>query len=406
MFDPNKIRPDFPIFNQPDSPALVYLDNASTTQKPIQVIDAVHQFYSRYNSNVHRGIYRIAEQATEAYESARDKIASLIGAPDRRNIVFTKSTTESVNLVAYSWARKFLKPGDEILVTEMEHHSNLVPWQLAALHTGATLKYIPITESGSLDLSSPEKYFTKKTKFVACTHQSNVLGTINPIQEIIRFAKSVNAVTLIDGAQFVPHGAVDVHSLDCDFYVFSGHKMMGPTGVGVLYGKQERFEAMDPFLGGGDMILSVSMERSTWNDIPYKFEAGTPNIAQVIGLGVSVDYINKIGILNFDEHIRKITQYAYTHLIKIPGLSVLGYHDHMDATTSISFNLNGAHPHDVAQFLSMEGTAIRAGHHCAQPIMEKLGLHASARASFYIYNTTNEIDFLISNIIAARQYFT
>jgi len=405
MFDLYNIRSNFPIFNQPDLPPLVFLDNASTTQKPTQVLEAVNQFYCRYNANVHRGIYKIAEQATEAYESVRDKVAEFIGTADRRNIVFTKSTTESINLVAYSWARKFLKTGDEILVTEMEHHSNLVPWQLAAQHTGATLKYIPLNKSGSLDMSSPERYFTKNTKLVAISHQSNVLGTINSVKEIIGYARDVGAKTLIDGAQFVPHSKLDVQNLDCDFYVFSGHKMMGPTGVGILYGKADMLETMDPFLGGGDMILSVTMEKAIWNDIPYKFEAGTPNIAQVIGLGAAIDFMKNMNIDSIDSQVRMLTSTAVSRLREIKGLTVLGHENGIDSTSVISFFHKDIHPHDIAHLLDTFGISVRAGHHCAQPVMDKYDLSASVRVSFYVYNTIDEIEQLISGLQKTMEYF-
>ncbi|HIO40378.1 MAG TPA: aminotransferase class V-fold PLP-dependent enzyme, partial [Candidatus Marinimicrobia bacterium] len=294
LFDAKKIKEDFPIFR--NNPDLVFLDNASTTQKPQSVIDTLSHYYENYNSNIHRGIYQIAEKATAAYEKSRDKVTKFIGAGDRRSIVFTKGTTESINLVANSWGGQNLKPGDEVLITEMEHHSNIIPWQLICERTGANLKYIPIYEDGTLDLSNPEKYFTNKTKIVCVIHQSNVFGTVNPIKEIVKLAHDIDALVLVDGAQSTPHHRVKVGELGCDLFAFSGHKMMGPTGVGVLYTKPEILEAMNPFLGGGEMIRKVTMEGSTWNDIPWKFEAGTPNIAQVIGLGSAIDYINEIGL--------------------------------------------------------------------------------------------------------------
>ena len=405
MYDVDLIRKSFPIFNQADQPSLVYLDNAATTQKPISVLNAVNEFYSQYNANVHRGLYKISERATKAYEDVRDKVADFIGAKDRRSIIFTKGTTESVNLVAYSWARKNLKPGDEILITEMEHHSNLVPWQLAAQSTGATLKYIPLDKSGALELSESQDYFTKRTKLVSFTHQSNVLGTINPVKEIMQKAKNVGAKIFIDGAQFIPHSKVNVSELDCDFYAFSGHKMMAPTGVGVLYGKAEILNSMDPFLSGGDMILSVSMDNSNWNEIPYKFEAGTPNIAQVIGLGAAIDYMKSIGLAHIDHHIRHLTKYAKELLNKIPGLYILGHRKNVRATTAISFYFNDIHPHDIAQILDIDGIAVRAGHHCAQPVVDKYNINSSVRASFYLYTSLSDIEKLINGLCNLKNYF-
>ena len=294
LIDAKKVREDFPIFR--NNPDLVFLDNASTTQKPQSVIDTLNHYYENYNSNIHRGIYQIAEKATDAYEKTRDKVAEFIGTNDRRSIVFTKGTTESINLVANSWGGQCLKPNDEVLITEMEHHSNIIPWQLICDRTGAKLKYIPINDDGALDLSSPEKYFTKKTKMVSVIHQSNVFGTINPIPKIAQYAHEVGALVLVDGAQSIPHHRVNISELNCDFFVFSGHKMMGPTGVGVLFAKPKLLEAMAPFLGGGEMIRKVTLEGSTWNDMPWKFEAGTPNIAQVIGFGSAIDYVNKMGM--------------------------------------------------------------------------------------------------------------
>ena len=398
MLDSKQIKSRFPIFSNPENTDLVFLDNASTTQKPDVVIEKLNTFYSEYNANVHRGIYRIGELATMEYESVRKKVAEFINAKSEKNIVFTKGTTESINLVAYSWARKNLNPGDEILVTEMEHHSNLVPWQLAAQQTGAILRYIPITESGELDMSNPEKYFNSKTKLVAVVHQSNILGTINPVSDIIDLAHNVGAKVLIDGAQYVTHSALDVSELDCDFYAFSGHKMMGPTGVGVLFAKQDLFEEMDPFMSGGDMILSVSMEKSTWNEIPYKFEAGTPNIAQVIGLGATIKYIEEIGIDNIDGYIKYLTEVAIRKLQSINGIQIYGHAKSSVSTSVISFNLADIHPHDVAQFLDMDNIAVRAGHHCTQPVMLKYNISSTVRASLYIYNTPEDIERLADSL--------
>ena len=401
LFDAKKIREDFPIFR--NNPDLVFLDNASTTQKPQSVIDTLSHYYENYNSNIHRGIYQIAEKATAAYEKSRDKVTKFIGAGDRRSIVFTKGTTESINLVANSWGGQNLKPGDEVLITEMEHHSNIIPWQLICERTGADLKYIPINEDGTLDLSNPDKYFKNKTKIVCVIHQSNVFGTVNPITEIVKYAHEVGALVLVDGAQSTPHHRVNVTELNCDFFAFSGHKMMGPTGVGALYTKPEILEAMNPFLGGGEMIRKVTMEGSTWNDIPWKFEAGTPNIAQVIGFGSAIDYINNIGLDAITQYENELLNYAQEILLTVPGINIYG--TAKDKGAVISFNLENIHPHDVAHILDTYGIAIRAGHHCAQPIMKKLNVAATNRASFYIYNTLEEIDRLAEGLRKSVKLF-
>ena len=395
-----KIRSDLPIFK--NNPDLIFLDNASTTQKPQKVIDTLTHYYENYNSNIHRGIYTIAEKATAAYENSRDKTASFIGAKDRQSIVFTRGTTESINLVANSWGQN-LQPGDEVLITEMEHHSNIIPWQLICEKTGASLKYIPINEDGTLDLSNSDTYFTEKTKIVCVIHQSNVFGTINPIAEIVKMTHDVGALVLVDGAQSVPHHSVNVSKLDCDFFAFSGHKMMGPTGVGVLYAKPELLEEMNPFMGGGEMIREVSMEKSTWNDIPWKFEAGTPNIAQVIGLGAAIDYLNEIGMQPIADYEKELLNYGQEKLQNIPGLTIYG--NTKDKGAVISFNMDNIHPHDVAHILDTLGIAIRAGHHCAQPIMKRLNVPATNRASFYIYNTLSEIDGLYDGLVKINEMF-
>ena len=397
----SKIRSDFPIFN--DRP-LVYLDSAATTQKPKQVIDAVSDFYSNSNANVHRGIYELSMKATEAYHSARQKVANFINASDWRSIVFTSGTTESINLVAYSLARKNLNRGDEILITEMEHHSNIVPWQLVVEETGVILKYIPINADGTLELSNIDELINDRTKLVSVIYQSNVFGTINPIKKIIDRAKHVGAITVIDAAQSVPHSHVNVQDLDCDFLAFSGHKMLGPTGIGVLYGKTELLDSMVPFMGGGDMINSVTMSESTWNDIPYKFEAGTPKIAQAIGLGAAIDYINEIGLTNIHDYVDQLLNIALKKLRTIDGLTIYG-HQVGENSSVISFNLEGVHPHDLAQFLDQDGIAVRAGHHCAQPIMDKLGVSSTIRASFYLYNTEEEIDKMYASLIKTAKFF-
>jgi len=401
----NNIRNDFPILSSTNrGEPLIYLDSAATTQKPQHVIDAVSAFYETKNANVHRGIYELSEQATESYENVRKSVADFISASDPRSIIFTSGTTESINIVAYAWGRKNLKPGDEILITEMEHHSNIIPWQLAANDTGAILRYIPILENGTLDLSEPEKYFTKRTKLVSIIHQSNVFGTINPVKQIIDYAKSVGAITIVDAAQSVPHTNINVEELGCDFLAFSGHKMLAPTGIGVLYGKTKIFEEMNPFLGGGEMISSVSMESATWNDLPYKFEAGTPKIAQVIGLGAAIDYLNDIGMDTVHRHNQDLLKYALNALSDISRLIIHGAAK--DRGAVVSFNVKNVHPHDLAQFFDQDGIAVRAGHHCAQLIMTKLGVSSTARASFYIYNTKGEIDHLCKSIEKTIKIFS
>ena len=404
MLDIDSIRKDFPFLEAENGEnPLVYFDNASTTQKPIQVLNKLNQFYRKSNANVHRGVYRLSQQATDAYENARKKIAGFINAKDDRSIIFTRGTTESINLVAYAWAQQQLKPGDEILVTEMEHHSNLVPWQITAERTGAILKYIPLNDDLELDLEKPEKYFTPKTKVFALIHKSNALGKLNPVQQLIRHAKTVGAITVVDGAQSVPHTTVDVQQLGCDFFAFSGHKMLGPTGVGVLFGKPELLESMEPFQSGGEMIEKVTMTHSTWNDIPWKFEAGTPNIAQAVGLGKALDFLQNISMKKVEEHIGELTEYGMKNLSEINGVRI--YNKKNIHGGIISFNVDGVHPHDLAQFLDQDNIAIRTGHHCTQPIMKKLGISGTARISFYIYNTKEEIDKLCGCMKSTLNYF-
>jgi cysteine desulfurase/selenocysteine lyase len=398
------IRKDFPFLEAENGEnPLVYFDNASTTQKPIQVLNKLNQFYRKSNANVHRGVYRLSQQATDAYENARKKIAGFINAKDDRSIIFTRGTTESINLVAYAWAQQQLKPGDEILVTEMEHHSNLVPWQITAERTGAVLKYIPLNDDLELDLEKPEKYFTPKTKVFALIHKSNTLGKLNPVQKLIRHAKTVGAITVVDGAQSVPYTTVDVQQLGCDFFAFSGHKMLGPTGVGILFGKPELLESMEPFQSGGEMIEKVTMTHSTWNDIPWKFEAGTPNIAQAVGLGKALDFLQNISMKKVEEHIGELTEYGMKKLNEINGVRI--YNKKNIHGGIISFNVDGVHPHDLAQFLDQDNIAIRTGHHCTQPIMKKLGVSGTARISFYIYNTKEEIDKLCGCMKSTLNYF-
>ena len=406
--DVAKIREDFPILSQdmrPDKP-LVYLDNAATSQKPRQVIDAMDAYYRTTNANVHRGIYRLSEDATEAYEGARKKVRTFINAASWREIVFTRNTTESINLVAQTWGRANLGPDDVVLISEMEHHSNIVSWQLLAEQTGVRIVAIPVTDEGLLDLEAYARLLRDEpVKLVAITHMSNVLGTINPLAEIVKQAHAAGALVLGDGAQSVPHFPVDVQALDVDFYAFSGHKMLGPTAIGVLYARRELLEAMPPFLGGGDMIKRVRLTGSEWNDVPYKFEAGTPAIAEGIGLGAAVDYLSEVGMERVEAHERVIIDYALDRLAEVPGLRVLGPAADQKGAVA-AFTLQGLHPHDIAQLLDAEGVAVRAGHHCAMPLHERFGLPATARASFYLYNSQSEVDALIEALYKAKQAFT
>ena len=396
---PTKIKKDFPIFSGSD---LVYLDNAATTQKPQSVLDEVDSLYREANANVHRALYSLGSEATERFENSRKKVAKYIGANSEKEIVFTSGTTESINLLARSIGNT-LKPGDEILISEMEHHSNIVPWQMTAQRTGATLKYLSIKETGELNISNPEKYFTSNTKIISLTHMSNVLGTINPIKKLSEKAHQVGAIMIVDGAQGASHLPVDVKELGCDFYAFSGHKMLGPTGIGVLWGKTEHLEEMDPFMGGGEMINTVTMESSTWNDIPYKFEAGTPNFAQAVGLGAAIDYLQNIGMDSIAAHEQKLIKYALGKLNQIDGLRIHG--SAKDRGGVISFNMDGIHPHDLAQFLNEDNIAIRVGHHCAQPLLKALGETATARMSFYIYNDESDVDKFCESLETIKNYF-
>jgi cysteine desulfurase/selenocysteine lyase len=404
MYDVERVRHDFPILDREiNGERLVYLDNAATSQKPRRVIEALSGYYERHNANIHRGSHRLAEEATAAYEEAREKVAAFLGAPDTTGLIFTRGTTESINLVAHAWGRKNLREGDEIVLTEAEHHSNLVPWQLAAQATGAKLRFIPILDDGTLDMEEAERLIGPKTKLVAAIHASNVLATISPVEELARMAHANDALMLVDGAQSAPHLPVDVRELGCDFFACSGHKMLGPTGVGVLWGHPDILEEMDPFLGGGEMIREVHLDRSTWNDLPYKFEAGTMNIAQAIGLGAAVDYLNDLGMGNVREHEKKLGEYAYRRLSEIEDITLYG--PEKDRTGLVSFSLPDVHPHDLSQLLNEEGIAIRSGHHCTQPLMRRLGTVATARASFYLYNTEEEVDALVGAIGQAREFF-
>jgi len=404
-YDVEHIREDFPILRRRlNGKPLVYLDNAATSQKPRQVIEALVDYYQRYNANVHRSVHTLAGEATEAFESARRKVARFLNAGPQE-VVFTRGATEAINLVAFSWGRTFIREGDEILLTEMEHHSNLVPWQLLAKEKGARLRFIPVAlPEGVLDLDRLDDLLTDRTRLVALTHSSNVLGTINPVAEVAHRAHEVGAAVLVDGAQSVPHGPVDVRALGCDFLAFSGHKMLGPTGIGGLYARQEWLERMPPFLGGGEMIMKVDWEGSTWNQSPYKFEAGTPNIGDAIALGTAVDYLEAIGRQRIQAHERALTKYALARLRAVQGLTLHGRAPARGGV--ISFLVEGIHPHDLAQVLDSEGVAIRAGHHCAQPlVVQRLGQVATARVSFYLYNTFAEIDRLIEAVEKAKEFF-
>ena len=395
----------FPVLErQVHGKPLVYLGNAATTQKPLSVIECLDNYYRHYNSNIHRGVHTLSEEATAAYEEARARIARFINAPSDKQTIFTRNATEAINLVAHSWGRANLRPGDEVLITEMEHHSNIVPWQIMQEQLGFTLRYVPITEGGTLDLSQLENLLTERTKLFAFVHVSNVLGTVNPAAELVQAAHAVGALALIDASQSVPHMPVDVQALDADFLVFSGHKMCGPTGIGILYGKRELLEAMPPFMGGGDMIREVRMSGSRWNTLPYKFEAGTPAIAEGIGLGAAVDFLQEVGMDWVQQHEHALTSYAYARLVQVEGLRILGPGPEQRGGL-VAFTLDGIHPHDLSAVLDGDGIAIRAGHHCAQPIHDRLGIVASARASFYLYNTFEEVDKLVVGLEKAAAIF-
>lgn len=400
------VRKDFPIFETlAHGNRLVYLDSAATSHKPRQVIDRIVQFYETENSNVHRGLYELGEKATLAYEGAREKCGAYIGARSARSIVFTRGTTEAVNLVRFTWAKENVHEGDEVLVTEMEHHSNLIPWQLFTQETGAVLRHLPIDDDGArLRMDLLGDYITDKTKLVCVTLMSNVLGTINPIREIADAAHAVGARVLVDAAQAAPHLKFDVNELDADFLAYSAHKMCGPTGAGVLYGREDLLEAMPPFHGGGEMIREVWADHATWNDVPYKFEAGTPNIAQAIGMGAAVDYLEGLGMDAVRAHEVDLATYAIAQLEAI-GATVYGPKEGAARGGVVSFNLDEVHPHDMATILDQEGVCIRAGHHCAQPLMRKLGVPATARASFYVYNGHEDVDALIASLDKAKGWF-
>jgi len=404
---PESVRDDFPILSRRvHGKPLVYLDSAATSQKPRRVIDALVRYYTEYNANVHRGIYEMAEEATRRFEESRAKLAAFIGARRPEEVVFTRSTTEAINLVAYAWGRANIRAGDEIMLTEMEHHSNLVPWQLLAAEKGAKLVFIPFDAEGVLQLDVYERLLSARTKLVALAHQSNVLGTINPVREIAARAHAAGAKVLVDGAQSAPHMPVDVAELDVDFFAFSGHKMCGPTGAGALWARYEILDAMPPFHGGGEMIMVVQLDASTYKDPPHKFEAGTPNIGDCIVWGEAVDYLQGIGMQAIREHEQRLTAYALRQLAQVPGLTLFGPKDVARRGGTIAFATDVAHPHDVAQVLDQEGIAVRAGHHCAQPLHRRLGVSATTRASLYLYNTEQDIDALVRGLHVVRRLFS
>ncbi len=404
---PATIRDDFPILRQRvNGKPLVYLDSASTSQKPRQVIEAVVRYYEEYNANIHRGVYSIAERATAEYEAARAKVARFLGAAEPAEIVFTRNITEALNLVAYAWGRRHIGPGDEILLTEMEHHSDLVPWQLLAQERGARLRHIPFDDQGRLILAGLDRLITARTKIVSVVHVSNTFGTVNPVAEIARAAHARGALVVVDGAQSAPHRRVDVRGLGADFYGFTGHKMLAPMGTGGLWARRALLEEMDPFLGGGEMISDVWLDRATWNEVPWKFEAGTQDVGGAIGLGAAVDYLERLGMEAVEAHEREITAYALRRLreAEIPGLTVLG--PGIDNRGGVvSFVIDGVHPHDISQVLDTEGICVRAGHHCTKPLHRKLGLGASVRASFYVYTIKEEIDILARALLKTRELF-
>jgi cysteine desulfurase / selenocysteine lyase len=404
-YDVERIRRDFPILHRMirAGKPLVYLDNAATTQKPQAVIDRLVQYYTQENSNVHRGVHYLSEIATAAYESARTTVKRFINARDEKEIVFTRGTTEGINLVTSSWGRRNVRAGDEVLITAIEHHSNIVPWQLLCEETGATLRIVPVNDDGELILEDYAKLLTRRTKIVAFGHASNALGTINPIKRMISMAHTNGSLVLVDGAQGVPHLRVDVQDLDCDFYAFSGHKVYGPTGIGVLYGKQALLDAMPPYQGGGDMILSVSFEKTTYNALPYKFEAGTPNIAGTIGLATALDYVSSLGPTNIAAHEQDLLRYATSRMSEVEGLRIIG--TAAEKASVISFTLEGVHPHDIGTILDQEGIAIRTGHHCAQPLMMRFNVPATGRASFGLYNTREEADALVAGLHKVVEVF-
>ena len=404
--DIDRIRRDFPVLKREvNGRPLVYLDNAATSQKPVQVMAEITRFYRDVNSNIHRGVHTLSVEATERYEAARERVRAFFGASDVSEIIFTRNTTESINLVAHAWGRAFLEAGDEVLISEIEHHSNIVPWQMLREERGIALRHIPMLPDGTLDLGEARRLIGPRTKLLSITLMSNALGTIVPVVELAELARAQGARVLVDAAQAAPHLPIDVAELGADFLACSAHKMLGPTGVGVLWGRRELLEEMPPFLGGGDMIASVSLEESTWNELPYKFEAGTPNIAGVIGFGVALDYLEAVGMDEIRRHERDLTAYALDRLIDVPGVTLYGPLDPDLRGGVVSFGLDGVHPHDIGQVLDSHGVAIRAGHHCAQPVMRKLDIAATARASFYLYNTREEVDVLEAAVRETSDFF-
>jgi cysteine desulfurase/selenocysteine lyase len=405
-FDVTRVRSRFPVLTRELYPGvpLIYMDSAATSQKPEDVIQAMSSFYELQNANIHRGIHKLAEEATSSYEAARVRISSFVGAGNPREIVFTRNTTESINLVAYSWGRSNLKSGDRVLLTEMEHHSNIVPWQILAEERDIQLDFVPVTDDGKLDLDAYSRLLESKPRLVGFTHMSNMLGTINPVKQMTAEAHDAGALVLVDGAQSVPHLPVNLVDLDVDFYAFSAHKMCGPTGIGILFGKKELLQEMPPFLGGGDMIKRVTLDGFTANSLPYKFEAGTPAIAEAIGFGAAVDFLTELGMEAVHAHEQQLTEYALERLEEVPGIVVYGPSP-AEKGGVMSFTFAGVHPHDVAQVLDRDGIAVRAGHHCAMPLHEKYKIPATTRASFYVYNTTDEIDTLIEGLYKVKKLF-
>jgi cysteine desulfurase/selenocysteine lyase len=402
--DIERVRKDFPILERSiRGRPLVFLDSAASAQKPRVVLEAMWDLYTHSYANIHRGVYELSERATAAFEASREKARSFLNAPEVREIVFVRSATEGINLVASSFGRSRVGQGDELLLTQMEHHSNIVPWQMLCEEKGATLRVAPIDDRGALCVDEFEKLLTPRTKLAALSHVSNALGTVNPVRELVEMAHRRGVPVLVDGAQAVPHQAVDVQELGCDFYVFSSHKLFGPSGVGVLWGRAEHLEAMPPYQGGGEMILSVSFEKTIYNEIPHKFEAGTPDIAGVVGLGAAIDYVTGLGLDAIGEHERDVLEYATQALSQLPGLRIIGTAPHKAAV--ISFVVEGVHPHDVGTVLDQEGVAVRTGHHCAQPVMEHFGLAATARASFALYNTRHDVDALVAGLGKVREVF-
>ena len=403
-YDVEALRADFPALHQEvHGHPLVYLDNGATTQKPAAVIDALRHYYEFDNANVHRGVHTLSERATRAYEGARETVRHFIGAADPRELIFVRGTTEAINLVAQSWGRDRLTPGDEVVITTMEHHSNIVPWQMVCQATGARLRVVPINDAGELDLDAYRDLLGPRTRLVACVHLSNSLGTINPVREIVSEAHAHDALVLVDGAQATAHTAIDVAELGCDFYAFSGHKVFGPTGIGVLWGRAELLDAMPPYQGGGEMIRTVGFERTTYNDLPHKFEAGTPNIAGAVGLAAALDYVSAIGIDAIDAHEAEVLAYATAAVRAIPGLRLIGEATHKSGI--LSFVIDGVHPHDVGTIIDRRGVAIRTGHHCTMPLMQRFGVAATSRASFALYNNHADVDALVAGIIEVKEVF-